>query len=148
MVAVSDCLNEFRLQRDEIVELLFSRKYGVWRNKNQVSNFSSGQVDEILRIKEILHNSKEEETEIGKSVNPLKKHGSKEIRQIARTLIHGWKAMVDEWIKSTELVCIDSSPGRQTNSSLPQKSKIGPMMQQKQETSAFRNRPLVSQQEC
>ncbi|KAI9115235.1 hypothetical protein K1719_013554 [Acacia pycnantha] len=145
MVAVSDNPNEFRLRRDEIAELLFSSKDGGCEsgfdgeatkleagsskeskansdrddrggmNKNQVSNFSSGQADEILRIKEILHNSKEEtdsvlfeslsrlqpmtqtvdllkETEIGKAVNSLKKHGSKEIRQLARTLIDGWKS--------------------------------------------------------
>ncbi|KAK4272431.1 hypothetical protein QN277_020992 [Acacia crassicarpa] len=110
-------------------------------NRKQVSNFSFGEaealtdeieeeslmVGEVLRIKEILHNSKEEPdsvlfeslrrlqllaltvdllkgTEIGKAVNPLRKHGSKEIRQLARTLIDGWKAMVDEWVKSTTAI--------------------------------------------
>ncbi|KAI9074239.1 hypothetical protein K1719_043804 [Acacia pycnantha] len=157
MVAVSDRPNEFRLRRDEIAELLFSRKKRGCKSgfdgegiileagsskeskansgrddhggmaENQVSKFSSGQADEILRIEEILHNSKEEtdsvlfeslrklqpmaltvdhlkETEIGKAVSPLKKHGSKEIRQLARTLIDGWKEIVDEWIKSTEAI--------------------------------------------
>ncbi|KAI9121065.1 hypothetical protein K1719_008098 [Acacia pycnantha] len=110
-------------------------------NRKQVSNFSFGEAEaltdeieeeslmagEVLRIKEILHNSKEEPdsvlfeslrrlqllaltvdllkgTEIGKAVNPLRKHGSKEIRQLARTLIVGWKAMVDEWVKSTAAI--------------------------------------------
>ncbi|XP_028761405.1 probable mediator of RNA polymerase II transcription subunit 26b [Neltuma alba] len=110
-------------------------------NRNQVGNFSFGEaealtdeieeesqmVGEVLRIKEVLHNSKEEPdsvlfeslrrlqllaltvdllkgTEIGKAVNPLRKHGSKEIRQLARTLIDGWKEMVDEWVKSTAAI--------------------------------------------
>ncbi|KAK4285207.1 hypothetical protein QN277_001936 [Acacia crassicarpa] len=198
-VAVSDCPNEFRLRRDEIAELLFSREDGGCKsgfdgeatkleagsskeskansgrdghegmNKNQVSNFSSGQADEVLRIKEILHNSKDEtdavlfeslrrlqplaltvdllkETEIGKAVNPLKKHVSKEICQLARTLIDGWKAMVDEWIKSTEPINIDSSPSRQTNSNLPQKNNTGPKMQKKYVM--LRRKPLISQQVC
>ncbi|XP_028766811.1 probable mediator of RNA polymerase II transcription subunit 26b isoform X2 [Neltuma alba] len=81
-------------------------------------------VGETLRIKEILHNCEEESdseifeslrrlqlmeltvdllkaTEIGKAVNPFRKHGSMEIRQLARTLIDGWKEMVDEWVNAT-----------------------------------------------
>ncbi|KAF7803985.1 putative mediator of RNA polymerase II transcription subunit 26b isoform X1 [Senna tora] len=116
-------------------------------NMNQVSNFSFGDaealtdeieeesqmVGEVLRIKEILHNSEVlcsmllqsdsvlfeslrrlqllaltvdllKGTEIGKAVNPLRKHGSKEIRQLARTLIDGWKEMVDEWVKATAAI--------------------------------------------
>ncbi|KAI9115292.1 hypothetical protein K1719_013611 [Acacia pycnantha] len=88
-------------------------------------------VAEILRIKEILHREEADsvlfeslrrlqplaltvdllkETGIGKTVNPLKKHGSKEIRQLARTLIDGWKAMVDESIKSTEAIEAKGTP--------------------------------------
>ncbi|KAK4253132.1 hypothetical protein QN277_010948 [Acacia crassicarpa] len=88
-VTVSNFPNEFRLRRDEIAELLFSREDGGCKsgfdrevpkleaasskenkansgrdghggmNKNQVSNFSSGQAGELLRIKEILYNSKD-----------------------------------------------------------------------------------------
>ncbi|KAF7819146.1 putative mediator of RNA polymerase II transcription subunit 26b isoform X1 [Senna tora] len=79
---------------------------------------------EVLRIKEILRNSEEESdsvlfdslrrlqlmeltvdllkaTEIGKVVNPLRKHVSKDIRLLARTLIDGWKDLVDEWVNAT-----------------------------------------------
>lgn len=79
---------------------------------------------EVLRIKEILENSEDEPisslldslrrlelmalsvetlkaTEIGKTVNVLRKHGSKDIRQLARTLIEGWKVLVDEWVNAT-----------------------------------------------
>ncbi|KAF7145670.1 hypothetical protein RHSIM_Rhsim04G0114000 [Rhododendron simsii] len=43
-------------------------------------------------------------TEIGKSVNALRKHSSKEIRHLARTLIEFWKDMVDEWVNATAAI--------------------------------------------
>ncbi|GLT62937.1 hypothetical protein SLA2020_433410 [Shorea laevis] len=84
-------------------------------------------VGEVLRIKEILYNSEEESdsvlfdslrrlelmalsvdtlkaTEIGKAVNRLRKHASKEIRHLARTLIVGWKDLVDEWVSATAAI--------------------------------------------
>ncbi|KAG5055008.1 hypothetical protein GLYMA_03G124700v4 [Glycine max] len=89
-------------------------------------------VAEILRIKDVLLNPEDESeavifeslrrlqlmeltvdclkaTEIGKAVNPLRKHGSKDIRQLARTLINGWKEMVDEWVKATTTTAITGS---------------------------------------
>ncbi|KAL2320627.1 hypothetical protein Fmac_029596 [Flemingia macrophylla] len=88
---------------------------------------------EILRIKDILQNSEDESesvlfdslrrlqliqitvdslkaTEIGKAVNPLRKHGSKDIRHLARTLIDGWKEMVDEWVKATAIPGSEGTP--------------------------------------
>ncbi|GAB4843959.1 hypothetical protein Ancab_013923 [Ancistrocladus abbreviatus] len=82
-------------------------------------------VGEVIRIKEILQNFADESdsmlfdslrrlqlmalnvdilraTEIGKAVNCLRRHGSKQIRHLARELIEGWKAIVDEWVKTTE----------------------------------------------
>lgn len=50
-------------------------------------------------------------TEIGKAVNPLRKHGSQDIRQLARTLIIGWKEMVDEWVNATTTTVIAASEG-------------------------------------
>ncbi|CAK9168510.1 unnamed protein product [Ilex paraguariensis] len=84
-------------------------------------------VGEVLRIKEIFDNNQDESdqilfdslrrlqlmalsvetlkaTEIGKAVNVLQKHGSKQIRHLARTLIEGWKVMVDEWLDATAAV--------------------------------------------
>lgn len=81
-------------------------------------------VGEVFRIKEIFNNCEEESdtvlfeslrklqlmalnvetlkaTEIGKAVNGLRKHGSKKIRHLARSLIDGWKDMVDEWVNAT-----------------------------------------------
>ncbi|KAK7336425.1 hypothetical protein VNO77_16966 [Canavalia gladiata] len=91
-------------------------------------------VGEILRIRDILLNRQDESdsvlfdslrrlqlievtvdslkaTEIGKAVNPLRKHGSKEISQLARTLIEGWREMVDEWYKATTTTPITGSEG-------------------------------------
>ncbi|XP_038684128.1 probable mediator of RNA polymerase II transcription subunit 26b isoform X2 [Tripterygium wilfordii] len=84
-------------------------------------------VEELLRIKDILHNSEDESdtvlsdslrrlqlmalsvdmlkaTEIGKTVNGLRKHGSSQIRHLARTLIEVWKELVDEWVNGTKAV--------------------------------------------
>ncbi|KAL9232628.1 hypothetical protein vseg_007716 [Gypsophila vaccaria] len=82
-------------------------------------------VNEVLRIKDILYNSKDEsdsvlfeslrrlqlmhltvnilkDTEIGKAVNNIRRHSSKDIRNLSRSLIDGWKVIVDEWVKSTQ----------------------------------------------
>ncbi|KAK2981070.1 hypothetical protein RJ640_012025 [Escallonia rubra] len=84
-------------------------------------------VGEVLRIKEIVDNNEDESesvlfeslrrlqlmglsvetlkvTEIGKAVKVLRKHASKEIRHLARTLIDGWMAMVDEWYSTKPVV--------------------------------------------
>ncbi|KAA8529902.1 hypothetical protein F0562_034494 [Nyssa sinensis] len=50
-------------------------------------------------------------TEIGKSVNGLRKHGSKEICCLARMLIDVWKDMVDEWVNvTTTIVGAEGTP--------------------------------------
>ncbi|GMH18674.1 hypothetical protein Nepgr_020515 [Nepenthes gracilis] len=82
-------------------------------------------VAEVLKIKLILQNFEEQsdttlfdllgrlqlmalnvdilrETEIGRAVNSLRKKRSKHISNLARELIKGWKASVDEWLKVTE----------------------------------------------
>ncbi|KAL0337897.1 UNVERIFIED_CONTAM: putative mediator of RNA polymerase II transcription subunitb [Sesamum calycinum] len=84
-------------------------------------------LDEVLRIKAILDNRQEEscellldslrrlqlmtlsveilkDTEIGKSVNAMRKHESKEIRNLVRTLIESWKTLVDAWVDATTAV--------------------------------------------
>ncbi|XP_061375861.1 probable mediator of RNA polymerase II transcription subunit 26b [Gastrolobium bilobum] len=89
---------------------------------------------EVLRIQKVLLNFKEEsdsvlfeslrrlqlmelkvnlleETKIGKAVIPLRKHGSKDISQLARTLIDCWKEMVDEWCKASTTTAIAASEG-------------------------------------
>ncbi|KAK7355334.1 hypothetical protein VNO80_14589 [Phaseolus coccineus] len=84
-------------------------------------------VEEVFRIKDVLLNCEEasdsvlfdslrrlqlmeltvdllKATEIGKAVNPLRKHGSSDIYRLARTLIDGWKEMVDAWVKATTAI--------------------------------------------
>uniref|UniRef100_J3LP06 TFIIS N-terminal domain-containing protein n=1 Tax=Oryza brachyantha TaxID=4533 RepID=J3LP06_ORYBR len=39
-------------------------------------------------------------TEIGTAVKPLRKHGSKQIRQLVRSLIDGWKIVVNDWVNN------------------------------------------------
>ncbi|MBA0804081.1 hypothetical protein Gohar_014235, partial [Gossypium harknessii] len=45
-----------------------------------------------------------EATGIGKAVNRVRKHSSKQIRHLAQTLIDVWKALVDEWVSATKAV--------------------------------------------
>ncbi|XP_077218628.1 putative mediator of RNA polymerase II transcription subunit 26b [Tasmannia lanceolata] len=82
---------------------------------------------EVQRIKGVLCNSQDESdsvlfeslrrlqlmalsveilkaTEIGKAVNGMRKHGSKQIRNLARTLIDGWKDMVDQWVDAAAAI--------------------------------------------
>ncbi|PNT77361.1 probable mediator of RNA polymerase II transcription subunit 26a isoform X2 [Brachypodium distachyon] len=48
-------------------------------------------------------------TEIIKAVQPLRKHASKQIRQLAGSLIEGWQATVNEWMNN-EAAIIDHTP--------------------------------------
>ncbi|XVF07075.1 hypothetical protein REPUB_Repub06bG0106000 [Reevesia pubescens] len=84
-------------------------------------------VEEVFRIKQILHNSQDEPdsvlfeslnklqimaltvdilkaTGIGKAVNRVRKHSSKQIRHLGQTLIDGWKELVDEWVSMTNAI--------------------------------------------
>ncbi|KAG1327712.1 putative mediator of RNA polymerase II transcription subunit 26b [Cocos nucifera] len=88
--------------------------------------------EEVLRIKDILANKHDQSdsvlfdslrrlqlmelsvetlkaTEIGRAVNGLRKHNSKQIRHLVRTLIDGWKVLVDEWVNATAAIA-DNSP--------------------------------------
>ncbi|KAG0452463.1 hypothetical protein HPP92_025127 [Vanilla planifolia] len=89
-------------------------------------------VGEVMRIKEVLCNHHDESdsflfeslrrlqlmelsvetlkvTEIGRAVNVLRKHNSKAIRNIVRSLIEGWKKLVDEWVNAAAAIA-DHSP--------------------------------------
>lgn len=97
--------------------------------------------DEVMRIKEIIDNNPDESasglcnllrklqlmaisvetlkaTEIGKSVNALRKHASKDVRQIARTLIEVWKDMVDEWVNATTKIAVSETTPESMNPSV------------------------------
>ncbi|XP_057785942.1 probable mediator of RNA polymerase II transcription subunit 26b [Salvia miltiorrhiza] len=93
---------------DEIEEE--SQFYGeVLRIKDVVDNFeeeSDALLFDCLRKLQLMPLSVEilKATEIGKSVNAIRKHGSKEIRNLVRTLIMDWKVMVDSWVNATAAV--------------------------------------------
>ncbi|KAI3667102.1 hypothetical protein L6452_42148 [Arctium lappa] len=97
--------------------------------------------DEVMRIKEIIDNSPDESltalcnsltklqlmaisvetlkaTEIGKSVNALRKHASNDVRQIARSLIEVWKDMVDEWVNATTKIAVSEATPESMNPSV------------------------------
>ncbi|KAF6150204.1 hypothetical protein GIB67_023159 [Kingdonia uniflora] len=93
-------------------------------------------VGEVLRIKEILLNRENESpkelydslrrlqlmalsvstlkvTEIGKAVNNLRKHKSKDISDLSRTLVNDWRSLVDDWVSATKAIraaATDGSP--------------------------------------
>ncbi|KAJ8570525.1 hypothetical protein K7X08_037497 [Anisodus acutangulus] len=77
----------------------------VMRIKDIIDNSQaeSGEVFECLRRLQLMALSVEtlKATEIGKSVNSLRKHNSKDIRHLTRTLIEDWKVLVDEWVNAT-----------------------------------------------
>uniref|UniRef100_A0A6N2JZE4 TFIIS N-terminal domain-containing protein n=1 Tax=Salix viminalis TaxID=40686 RepID=A0A6N2JZE4_SALVM len=57
-------------------------------------------------------------TEIGKAVNVLRKHGSKQIRYLARTLIEDWKVLVDEWYSTANAIRGDEGTPDSVNPSV------------------------------
>ncbi|KAK6125196.1 hypothetical protein DH2020_041062 [Rehmannia glutinosa] len=131
MVAASDCPYDFKLKRDRIAETLFACKvtkcFGCDRVELAVPNgdgleksedkyksgieagadcYSDSLLFDSLRRLQLMPLSVEtlKATEIGKSVNALRKHGSKEIRNLVRTLIEDWKIMVDTWVDATTAI--------------------------------------------
>ncbi|KAG8372149.1 hypothetical protein BUALT_Bualt12G0036500 [Buddleja alternifolia] len=114
---------------NEITEMDVNQRYSygdVEELTNEIDQ-ESEILGEVLRIKEILDNSEEQSeaalfesvrrlqlmalsvetlkvTEIGKSVNGLKKHGSKQVRDLVKTLILDWKNMVDAWADAAQAI--------------------------------------------
>ncbi|KAI3677968.1 hypothetical protein L6452_37242 [Arctium lappa] len=99
--------------------------YGVAEALTDEIEEESQMFGEVMRIKEIVNNHHDESesvlynslrklqlmalsvetlkaTEIGKSINVLRKHVSKDVSHIAKTLIEAWKDMVDQWVMATE----------------------------------------------
>ncbi|XP_057461901.1 probable mediator of RNA polymerase II transcription subunit 26b [Actinidia eriantha] len=114
-------------QADMNVNQMSNYSYGEAEALTDEIEEESQIVGEVLRIKKILDNCQDESdsglfdslrrlqlmalsvdtlraTEIGKSVNALRKHALKEIRHLARTLIEVWKDMVDEWVNATAAI--------------------------------------------
>ncbi|PVH32664.1 hypothetical protein PAHAL_9G454800 [Panicum hallii] len=98
-----------------------------FRVKAALSNAQEKSEAELLELLQRLHQLEFTvevimATEIGKAVKPLRKHASKQIRQLVRSLIEGWKAMVNEWVndggpvvdhtpQSVDASCLDQEEG-------------------------------------
>ncbi|XP_065853576.1 probable mediator of RNA polymerase II transcription subunit 26b [Euphorbia lathyris] len=122
---------------------------------DQIPNLSYGEIEaltdeieeesqvvgEVMRIKDILLNSRDEPdtvlfeslrrlqlmaltmdtlkaTEIGKVVNVLRKHGSKQVCNLARTLVNEWKDLVDEWYSAAKPIRVDEGTPESVNPSV------------------------------
>ncbi|PNT74658.1 probable mediator of RNA polymerase II transcription subunit 26b isoform X2 [Brachypodium distachyon] len=62
-------------------------------------------------------------TEIGKTVTNLRKHNSKQIRQLVRLLVGGWKLIVDDWMSSGGDAIVDHTPQSMHPSNLEQEDR-------------------------
>ncbi|XP_006650111.3 probable mediator of RNA polymerase II transcription subunit 26b [Oryza brachyantha] len=62
-------------------------------------------------------------TEIGTAVKPLRKHGSKQIRQLVRSLIDGWKIVVNDWVNNGGAI-VDHTPQSMDGSCLEQEGGL------------------------
>lgn len=92
----------------------------VFRIKDILENpdESDSQLYECLRRLELMQLTVEtlKATEIGKQVNQLRKHNSKEIRSTVKRLISGWKELVDEWVKTAGNVAVAAIAGTSPDS--------------------------------
>ncbi|KAK9065694.1 hypothetical protein SSX86_015095 [Deinandra increscens subsp. villosa] len=144
MIAASDYPKEFGIRRDGIAQMLFNfsdYNYGAAEALTDEIEEESQMFGEVMRIKEIVdHNQDESEsvlynslrklqlmdlsvetlktTEIGKSVNVLRKHASKDVSSIAKTLIESWKILVDEWVIATEKTLVSEATPESVNPSV------------------------------
>ena len=99
--------DEIERESETVAEVLRIR--GILRNREDESDsvlFESLRRLELMQLCVNILKS----TEIGKAVNPLRKHGSNKISKLARTLIDGWKHLVDAWVK-VETVPVPGSEG-------------------------------------
>ncbi|KAL6140494.1 hypothetical protein ACLB2K_058793 [Fragaria x ananassa] len=112
---------------DQVMKNDSNYSYGLAEALTDEIEEESQVFEEVLRIKEVFQNIEHESdavlyeslrklelmalsvetlkaTEIGKAVNRLRKHGSVKIRNLVRSLIDGWKVMVDEWVNATTAI--------------------------------------------
>ncbi|KAF8726259.1 hypothetical protein HU200_019716 [Digitaria exilis] len=58
----------------------------------------AGVESKILAIRDFLEDP-DQETDIGRHVNALRKHPSGEVRQLVKLLVRKWKEIVDDWVR-------------------------------------------------
>lgn len=98
----AEALTEVMDEENHMTKEVYRLKEVLLHNHDQ----SEAVIFESLRRLQLMHLSVEtlKATEIGRSVNDLRKHSSKQIGRLARTLIGGWKEMVDEWVQTAAAV--------------------------------------------
>ncbi|CAN7004763.1 hypothetical protein IGI04_008941 [Brassica rapa subsp. trilocularis] len=94
--ALSDAIEEFSVVSKEVVRIK-----EIFLNKDDEPH---SVIVEALRKLKLMSLDVDvlKSTEIGKAVNGLRKHGSDNIRQLAKTLIAEWKELVDQWVNTTK----------------------------------------------
>ncbi|XP_076958014.1 putative mediator of RNA polymerase II transcription subunit 26b [Bidens hawaiensis] len=133
--------NDHNVKGDESKHQVSNYSYGEAEALTDEIERESQTFGEVVRIKEIVDNSRDKSasvlcnslrklqlmsisveilkaTEIGKSVYVLRKHASKDIREIAKSLIVVWKGMVDEWVKATAKMTVSENTPESMNPSV------------------------------
>ncbi|PKU83609.1 putative mediator of RNA polymerase II transcription subunit 26a [Dendrobium catenatum] len=110
VVAAVDCPKEFKNRKNLIVEKLYTslivrevvRLKRILSHKRLYESDSDFVLYESLRSLQMMQLSAEilNSTEIGRTVSALQKHNSNQIQKLVRSLIDGWKILVDESVKS------------------------------------------------
>ncbi|XP_057835563.1 probable mediator of RNA polymerase II transcription subunit 26b isoform X2 [Cryptomeria japonica] len=95
----------------------------VFRIKDILANRdeSDSQLIESLRRLELMQLSVEilKATDVGRKVNKLRKHKSKTICSMAKNLVSSWKELADEWMKTAGNVAVAAIAGTSTDSVSP-----------------------------
>ncbi|CAM0873544.1 unnamed protein product [Alopecurus aequalis] len=96
----------------------------VFRVKAALSSSQQMSEDQLLQLLQRLKQLKFtvdtiKVTDIGKAVKQLRKHGSKQIRQLVRSLIEDWQSIVSEWV-SNDAGIVDHTPQSMDASCLEQ----------------------------
>lgn len=118
--------DEKKLNDDEIVVVEVMRIRDILLNKDDESN--SVLLLRSLRKLESMSLSVDllKDTEIGKAVNGLRRHGSDEIRELAKALFAEWKELVDQWMNSVIEVAGDEGTPESANYSVVDEAEAFP----------------------
>ncbi|KAG2310172.1 hypothetical protein Bca4012_024675 [Brassica carinata] len=120
--ALSDAIEEFSMVSKEVVRIK-----DILLNKDDQPH---SVILESLRKLKLMSLNVDilKSTEIGKAVNGLRKHGSDQIRQLAKTLIAEWKELVDQWVNTTKDIAGAGSTPESANPSVVDEEEAFPSL--------------------
>ncbi|CAF2102233.1 unnamed protein product [Brassica napus] len=117
--------DEKKLNDDEIVVVEVMRIRDILLNRDDESNSvllrSLRKLESMSLSVDLL-----KDTEIGKAVNGLRRHGSDEIRELAKALFAEWKDLVDQWMNSVNEVAGDEGTPESANYSVVDEAEAFP----------------------